>query len=861
MKYSLNQIKRYVPGLSTIDTKVLIDRVWESIAEIEHVDYLAEKYANIIVGKILTVENHPKSDHLKITTVDIGTSEPVIVVSGAPNITVGDFVPYLGVGAVVPSTRKAVDGPLVISVRSMVGVDSVGMLASARELDLGDNHDGIMILRPEELRKDIVPGENFASAVELDDVIIEIENKTLTHRGDCFSAAGLAREIAALFNLEYVLPEWQIPGFSAVTPFMDTFDKELPCTISTTITANEAVERYSAIVLDGIQVRPSQLWLQLFLLKHGVNPVNNVVDIANYVMLDYGQPMHAFDASTVSHRKKNEKIDYGIVVRYAKNGEKLMTLDGKEKVLNESIAVISDTKNALAVAGIIGGKESGINENSTRIILESAVFDKYAIRNASMTLGTVTDGSVIYSRKQDTEKTVRGLLRAVHLLGEVAGAMIVSQISDTYITKPQEKVIVLSHDKIEQILGVGISVQTVSDILSGLGMVITKKNNLYSVTIPSWRPDITIDEDLYEEIARMFGYHKIHAELPKRGLFAVKLNDYEQYKQQTLKVLTGYGFMQSMNFTFVSKALYEQCILSVTDAHVITNAISPDVQYIRKYVLPGLLSQLAKNQYVVDHMGLFEIGKVMRKSLTYTSMSTVPATMPALRFGVDELGLPIEDEHLAFGIIDDATQPAFFTLKAYVLEYLVSMNIENVIFVHPSEVTKKEKTRVPLWADELQQSLRSGRTAYVFLQNGKERIFVGIIGEPNTLVARSFGYTKGVAVAELSLSVITNNASLEPTYREPSKFPVVTEDYSIEVPIETAYERVIQVLTDAVSTFDQVQTTFKPVDIYQKQPKTKQVTVRTVFAPVAATLTDEEVNTYRKAIAHVVKENLEGKIL
>ncbi len=860
MKYSLNQIKRYVPELEAVDTKQLINRIWESIAEVEAVEYLAEKYNGIIVARVVSVEKHAKSDKLVVTTVDIGQKELVTVVTAAQNLSVGNFAPYIPVGVAVPSSKDSPEGEFIIGIRPMAGIDSVGMLASERELLFSDDHSGIMILHQDELKGELIPGMALSDALELNDVIIEIENKTLTHRGDCFSASGLAREIAALYGYTLQLPDWQVPGMKSALPMSEEFDKEMPCSLSINVTAKESVDRYSAVVLDGIVVQESPLWLKMLLWKHGINSVNNVVDITNFVMLDYGQPMHAFDASTVSHRKRNEQIDYQVTVRYAKGGEKLETLDSKEKTLDSKVTVIADNKNALAIAGIIGGKTSGITETTTRIILESAVFDKYAIRNASMSIGTVTDASVIFSRKQDPEKTVRALLRAVHLLQEMAGAVIVSQIGDAYVQEPSERTVVISHEKLEFFVGVSISPTQVETTLTNLGMKVVKKNGLYSVSVPSWRPDIAIDEDVYEEVARIFGYHNISLELPKRGIFGVKLSKNDQLKQQMIQALTGYGFLQSMNFTFASKAIYEQCHLSVDDSFVVTNAISPDVQYMRKYVMPGVLAQLAKNQYNAESFGIFEIGKVFRKSHMYTSISEFPVGITEPRFGVDELGLPIEDEHVVIATVDNSKQPGYFTVKSNLEKYLRTLRINAVKYIHPSEISKKELQQIPAWMQELQSALRSGRTAYIFVELAGKKYCLGVIGEPNTLVARNFAFTKNVGIVELSLKVLLDIAVFEPLYKEPSKYPSVVEDFCIESMVNTTYQQIVEAISEALKSDENV-VSISPRDIYQKVENVKQTTVRVVIEPQTATLTDDQMKIYRQRIAESVKKAFAGKII
>jgi phenylalanyl-tRNA synthetase beta chain len=859
MKYSINQLKKYVPDLVSVPVDELVSKIWTTIAEVETIEKVDEKYTGVVVAKILTVEPHPKSEKLVVVSVDYGKTEPVTVVTAAHNVQRGDFVPYIPEGEYVPvGVDEKTGNRIQIGVRAMGGIPSVGMLASEREMGVSDDHTGIMILRQEELRQELVVGKPIAAALELDDVIIEIENKSLTHRGDCFSAAGLAREIATMYNFELKIPEWQLPSLSIAALMGDSFDKELPCNVRVAVSATSAVERYSAVVLDGVQVGVSPLWLRIFLTKHGVNAVNNIVDIANYVMLDYGQPMHAFDAGMVVHKKRDEQIDYSIEVRYAKASESLTTLDGKEKKLPASVVVIADAKKPLAIAGIIGGLESGTSEKTARIILEVAVFNKHSIRNASMTLGKITDGSVVYSRKQDPEKTVRALLRAVHLMQEMAGAKVASSIADVYPKQQLSQTLIVSHQKLEEFLGLSVSPAKVIQVLEGLGCSALKKNGMYRISTPTWRPDLVIDEDIYEEIARMVGYNEISPELPKRGIFGIALSKYEQAKRKSFASLVGLGLTQTMNFSFVSKELYQRAQVSLKDARSISNAISPDVEYIRKHLMPQLLDQLSHNQYNSEKFGLYEFGKTSRKELSYTGTSVSEQGMPDAKFGIDELGLPIEDEHLVLGIVDDSEQPAFFTLKCMLTRYLQSLRVLTA-FVHPDEYGAKQLRALPLWAQELLQHYKRGRVAIVLESETKS--FLGIIGEPGTLVVKNFGLQKKVATTELTFAQIVAFANLEPAYKEPSKYPTVTEDFCFEVPNSTTYGSVMNVYQEVGREYAEVfDAQVEPRDIYQKKPEVKQITHRVVYAPLNERFTDDLRKQYRVKLETAMKK-IQGKLV
>lgn len=858
MKYSINLLKKYVPDLVSIPVDELIGKIWTTIAEVESVEKLGEKYVGVVVAKVLSVEPHPKSEKLVVATVDFGKTEPVTVVTAAHNLQKGDFAPYIPEGEYVPVGVDENGNRIQIGVRAMAGIPSVGMLASEREMGVSDDHTGIMILRQEELREDLAVGQPVATVLELDDVVIEIENKSLTHRGDCFSAAGLAREIATMYNFELKIPEWQRASLSIAALMGDSFDKEFGCNVRVSVSAAPVIERYSAIVLDGVNVARSPMWLRILLSKHGVDSVNNIVDIANYIMLEYGQPMHAFDAGKVEHKKRDEKIDYSIEIRYAKAGESLLTLDGKEKAIPSSVAVIADSKKPLAIAGIIGGMESAVTETSTRVILEVAVFNKYSIRSASMNLGKVTDGSVVYSRKQDTEKTVRALLRAVHLMQELAGATVASSIADVYPKQQLSNTLVVSHQKLEEFLGLSVSPAKVTQVLETLGCTVLKKNGMYRINTPTWRSDLAIDEDIYEEVARMVGYNEITPELPKRGIFGIALTKYEQAKQKTFSALTGLGMTQTMNFSFVSKDLYQRVQISLKDARSISNAISSDVEYVRKHLEPQLLEQLARNQYNAGKFGMFEFGKTSRKGLSYTGGTVAELCMPEAKFGVDELGLPIEDEHLALGVIDDSDQPAFFTLKHVLTNFLQSLRVL-AVFTHPDDYGTKQTKALPLWAQELLPHYKHGRAAIM-----SERVngaFLGIIGEPGTLVVKSFGVQKKLATAELSFAQIVSFSDLEPIYKEPAKYPTVNEDFCFELPEMVPYAKVAQVYQKIASEYLGVfETKVEVLDIYQKKEGVKQVTHRVVYAPLVERFTDGIRKQYREKLETAMKE-LKGKLV
>ncbi|WKZ30138.1 MAG: phenylalanine--tRNA ligase subunit beta [Candidatus Dojkabacteria bacterium] len=863
MKYSLSWIKQFVALPDTLQIAEFKEKLWQSLSEIESVENLAEYYKGIVIGKILETEKHPNADKLTVTKVDIGNGEVKTVLTGAPNVRKGDYVPYIGVGATVPVTRQTTE-PLVIEPREMKGMMSEGMLCSKYELLLGEDHSGILILQEADIIGKLEGGRAFAEALGLDDFMIEIENKSMTHRGDCFSMVGMAREVSAVLDIPFKTPQWLEPKPQQIAEYAREFDESFSSRIQLSVKAKNVVPRYSAIVLEDIVVKESPLWIQAILLKHGIKPINNVVDITNYIMLEWGQPMHAFDAEKISHTVNNDVTTYTVNVRMAKNGEKIHTLDNKEHLLDTNTIVIADADKAIGIAGIIGGTNSSITEKSKKIILESATFDMYSIRKSSMLHGIFTDASTVFSRRQDPSKTVKAMLRAIDFLQLYANAKISSPVEDELIADISQKEKVISAQKARSFIGIEISDKEMVSILKRLHYKVTQKGDLITVVVPSYRQDIEIDEDLYEEIVRVYGYSSVKPTLPNRPIYGIPMTLPEKVKESTASYLRGAGFLETINFSFISEKLYKQAQLETKDCYKIINAVSPDVQYVRKVLAPALIEQAVQNQYVEEHFGLFEFGKVLRKEYVHGKQGKKDMFTEVSLYPQDDFGLPVENHHLGMVTVTNA-EPAYYTLKQYIDELLAHTAIGDIHYRHMSELSKKELEVLPLWVTEVSHMTKGGRTAVISSLYDSEHHVFGIIGEVNTPTLRSFSAQRNIVLAELSMSMLQRLYKGQLRHREPSKYPSMRLDYCFELDAEITAKQLLQSVSGAAKSVilngESIVAGIELVDIYRVNDSKKRMTVRISYESQTKTLTDKEIHMLDKDVISQVSAELNATIV
>ncbi len=581
MRLSYNWLKQFLPGLK-MSPEELGEILSMKVAEVEEIINPGLGLEKVVVAEIIEVKPHPQADKLKIAVVDAGKGKKEIV-CGAPNIKAGQKVPLALPGACLPNGME---------IKSAVirGVESNGMLCAEDELGLGPDHQGILVLDSK-----TKVGQPLSKALGMDDVILEIENKSLTHRPDLFNHFGFVREIGAILGLKYKLEDKK-----------HVIDKSNKSPIQVKVLDTDLCPRYMATVMEGVEVGPSPLWLQNRLRNLGIKSINNVVDATNYVLMELGQPLHAFDADKLQGSK--------VVVRRAKKGEKLLALDKQEYELSNDDLVIADAEKPVALAGIIGGEKSGINEKTERIVIESASFDPAGVRRTSWRCGLRTEAVIRFEKGLPLIFPECGLHRAVELIRELANAKVDSRIYDLKSKKAekilkQKREIVFNSERARKFIGEEIKEGTMKKILQGLGVEIKIKNRKWVVLPPAHRPDLNLFEDLIEEIVRIYGPEKIIPKPILGELSPVRQTPEFVSEKKIKNILIGCGFDEVYNYAFADEKKMKY-FGDKENYQEIDNPLNAEQQYLRQSLVPGLAANAEKNSRYFPEFKIFEIGKV-----------------------------------------------------------------------------------------------------------------------------------------------------------------------------------------------------------------------------------------------------------
>lgn len=584
MRISLKWLKEFIDIDMDVDT--LADTMTQLGMEVESIERQAEDIQNVVVGKVLERNPHPDADKLSVCKTDIGQAEPLQIICGADNYNAGDRVPTAIVGATLP-------GGFEIGRRKMRGVESFGMMCSPKELGMGEDHDGLLVL-PE----DAPIGEDIRSYLGLDDVSIEIE--VTPNRGDWAGMIGIARDLAAKLDTNICIPE------VALKETAPAEDDSL-----VTIDAPDLCPRYCARIVRNVKIEKSPQWIVDRLIAAGQRPINNIVDITNLVLLETAQPLHAFDLNTLSENR--------IVVRRAGSGETIKTIDGEERKLTPDMMVIADAKNPIAIAGIMGGFDSEVTEKTTDILIESASFCPKSIRSTSRTLNLRSEASQRFQRGCDRDMAVWAADRAAALIAEVAGGEIAPMV-DAHPAPTEPPIVSLRYSRVNEFLGQKIDADKQTKILEALGFK-TLKNDTETCQskVPAWRPDVSGEHDLIEEVARIYGYDRIEATIP-RVRFGGSQSDNRELEIRALRDrLVGMGFNEWIGLSFTSAETIESLLNSNGQSMAVQlqNPISENLAIMRPSLLPGVLQTAANNlRKGVRGIRAFEIGHVYSRDDT-----------------------------------------------------------------------------------------------------------------------------------------------------------------------------------------------------------------------------------------------------
>lgn len=709
--------RKWLNDFVSIDAndRIFSEEMTLSGSKVEAVTTLGSDIVNVVVGEVLEMKPHTNSDHMWVCQVDIGSGSPVQIVTGAQNVKVGDLVPVAKDGSVLP-------GKVNITSSALCGEPSHGMLCSIKELNLTSNdfpyaaEDGIFILNEE----DCFVGQDIREVIGAMDSVVELE--ITPNRPDCLSIIGLAREAAATFQKELTLHE---PVVRAGGPgdLWELLHVEVP--------AADLCPRYTARMVRNVKVGPSPKWMRERLRASGVRPINNIVDITNYVMLEYGQPMHAFDYRYVTGGT--------IVVRRAEDGETLTTLDGTERTLTSSALVIADHERAVGLAGIMGGENSEIVEDTVDVVFESANFNGPNIRKTALALGMRTEASAKFEKNLDVLNTLPAVNRACELVELLAAGEVLDGVIDVLNCIPNPTTLSLRPDRINALLGTEIPTDEMLRILRSLGF----QTNGEEVTVPSWRGDVSHYSDLAEEVARFYGYNNIPITSMRGEITQGGFSAEEKLEQKLGELCWAMGYNEIITYSFISPSYYDKIRLPAASplrrSMTILNPLGEDSAIMRTTSLPSMLEILTRNyNYRNQSVRLYELGR------TYFPRPD---------------GLANEPKVLSLGAYGEDMD--FFTLKGAVEAILSSLRVKDISFVAESE----------------NPSYHPGRCATV--KSGD--VTLGVLGEIHPLVAVNYDVDTDLYCAELSFDGLFQKQGETSEYTPLPKFPAVSRDIAVIV--------------------------------------------------------------------------------
>lgn len=805
MNTPISWIKAYVPELDCT-LQEYVDQMTLSGSHVETAVELDKNLDKIVVGHIRSIEKHPDADKLIVCQVDTGAEELTQIVTGANNVKVGDLVPVVLVGGMVAGGHDGSPLPeegIKIKKGKLRGVLSFGMMCSIEELGQTKEmypeapEDGIYIFSKED---GVKAGDDAIEALGLHDAVVEFE--ITSNRVDCFSMIGMAREVAATFDKPFHPPVIKETGN----------DEKASDYIKVEVEDTKLCSRYIGRVVKDIKIAPSPKWLRHRLSAMGIRPINNIVDITNYVMEEYGQPMHAYDLSTIAGNK--------IVVKCAKDGEKFTTLDGQERNLDSSVLMIHDGEKAVGIAGIMGGENSMVTDGMTTLLLEAACFDGTNIRLSSKKIGLRTDASSKFEKGLEPNNTMDAMNRACQLIEELGAGTVVGGAVDVYPNKREGVTVPFEPEKINGLLGTTLTAEEMLRYLEKIEIIYNKDTN--ELQIPLFRQDLTCMADIAEEVARFFGYDNIPTTLPHGEATAGKKSFKGRVEEITREVAEQNGFNGGMTYSFESPKVFDKLLLSEDakerEAIVISNPLGEDFSIMRTISLNGMLTSLSTNFNRRNKSAkLYEMGNIY-----------LPKALPLTE-------LPEERMQFTFGMYGSGD---FFDLKGVVEQVFERLGL--------SGKSEYEKANYPF--------LHPGRTANIFLGGEK----VGYMGQVHPEVCDNYDFDTECYVAIIDMPVLVEQATFERKYEGVAKFPAVTRDLSMvmekSIPVGEV-EKVMKKKGGAILE------SFHLFDVYegdQIKEGYKSVAYALTFRSKERTLEDIEVNeVVDKILAELKKMNIE----
>ena len=791
MLVSYNWLKQYTNVED--NANALAEKITRGGIEVEGVEYLAEEISNVVVGYVVSKEKHPDAEKLNVCQVNVGEEENLQIVCGAPNVDAGQYVIVAKVGAKLPGIK--------IKKAKLRGVESQGMICSLAELGLSKSvvpknyQEGIYVFETEqELGSDVV------KVLGLNDYILDLS--ITPNRADALSMRGLTYELGALYNNKV--------NFNDVEK-----EENYEATSLQVAVESDSCRNYVGQIVKNVEVKSSPLWLQTRLMNSGIRPINNIVDITNYVLLEFGQPMHAFDKDLVGDR---------IVVRDAKEGEVLETLDGEERKLQATDLVITDGTRAIALGGVMGGKNTEVSEETKNIILESAYFNPTSVRRTSATHGLRSDSSARFEKGIDPNMQKAALARAVELILELCPNAVVES-SVGVVNKEEEKVVEITTSYINNYLGITLSTEEIAAILEGLSFTVEVTGENLVVKVPTRRPDISIKQDLVEEVIRIYGYDNLASTLPKFSKTTKGGLTYSQRMVRDLRaVYASLGFNDTINYSLVSE---EEATEYTLEDHHKVRLLMPMTEThstLRQSLVPGLLNTV---QYNVARkqkdLKLLEIGRVFFGSGDDNIQPKETLYLSAALTG----------EERATKWLKESSSLDFFAAKGYLEVVFERLGLDE-------KVTYRKSTL---------EGMHPGRFSEVYL--GEKRI--GFIGEVHPRVADKLGLNT-TYVFEINLDEVISESKVKPKYEEVTKYPEITRDIAMLVDVKDEYQNIYNVIESVNS---KLITKVELFDLYvgaELLVGKKSLALTITYSDKQKTLTDEEVTAVHDKVLSALTE-------
>ena len=804
MRVSLNEIKKYVDLPNNLSDKQIAYDMTLRTVEVDEVEDVSKKYHDIVVGRILEVKKHPNADRLRICITDIGEDKPVQIVCGGSNLYEGEYVVVSKPGAEVVWHGEG--EPVKVEETKMRGETSYGMICASSEVYLSDffpstDETEIIDLKGIECK----PGDNISDIVEMNDTVLEIDNKSLSNRPDLWGHYGIARELSAIYNVPLKnLPKYEL-------------DRNLP-EYHVEIQEIEKCHRYVAVEIDGIYEKESPIWMKSLLSKAGQRPINAIVDITNYVMMIVGQPLHAFDRTHVSGEK--------IIVRNAKENEELLLLDNNTIKLTTDDLVICDENAAMALAGIRGGKKDSILPDTKGIVLEVANFSASTIRKTGKRFAEKTDASIRYEKGIDTQRVDEGVNLALRLIKEIFPDSKIVKYKDTYPNETNKNKIKISEKFLDKRLGKKIPRKQIEQILTSLGYELSYNNGEYEVIVPTWRStgDVTIKDDVMGDIARILSFDSFEAK-PINITIEQPIIQNDITLDRRIREYLSYScdFYEIYTYPWIDEKYIYAAKIDTTNSLLLATPPAPELAYLRSSLIPGILEAIVKNLRYYDEFKLFECAEVYQKG-DYRPSSK------------DEI-LPIQNNYLTGCIVGKDAKEIFYEAKGVIENMTRNCHMESI---------KLEKIEKPAWTD---------KNAYLNITKDNE-----IIGSLGLLSVQTMTESKvkrtNVAIFEINFDKLVPYNSRTNKYERLPELPLVEKDLSILVDKEISWKKIEESIKSMVKEVEFIDE-YKGNQIPDGK---KSITLKVRMMNEGTTMTSEEINEKMNAILNILDKECDATL-